>query len=112
MNMDGITELFLKHATEDGDPDHIVAMVEKLQGLIVPMFALYILIEAKNHEDHDSDCEVVKKLPEAVEGFIKQFSDDIRLHVEINLVANGMALTKTHNQKTYDEIMATLNQAE
>lgn len=110
--MDHITELFLKHATEDGEPEHVIAMVEKLQSLIVPMFALYILMEAKNHEGHDTDCEVIKKLPEAMEGFIKQFGDDVRMHVEINLLANGLALTKTHNQKTYEEILAKLNQAE
>jgi hypothetical protein len=107
-----LVDAFLKNATEDGDPEHIVQVLEQLQRITVPLFALYVLLEAKKHEDHDTDCTVLADLPKAIELFISEFSDDVRTHVEINLLANGISLTKTQNQKTYEEIMQKLKQAE
>ena len=102
-----IVKAFMEVATASGDPDQIVAMISKLQTLMVSMFSLYILIQAKEHEDHD-DCETMRELPKAIDSFITQLTDDIRLHVGLNLKVNGVVFEKTANQKQYEEILAEI----
>lgn len=110
-----IIQAFMEAATETGDPDHIVAMISKLQTLMVSMFSLYVLIQAKEHEDHTDcthECDVMDKLPAAVDSFIDQLTADIRIHVSMNLAANGIELEKTANQKVFEEIMAEIKAKE
>jgi hypothetical protein len=101
-------KMFLQAATASGDPDEIVAMVGKVQSILVALFSLYILIQATEHEKHGDDCEVMPKLPKAIDSFISQLTDDIRIHVGLNLKVNGMELEKTAAQKQYEEIMAEI----
>jgi len=108
--IDNITELFMQHAVEDGDPEHLVHIIGKIQEVLVAMFTLYIIMQGKEHQEHD--CEVFKEIPEAIESFKRQLLKDIDTHIKGNMMVNGITLTKTQNQKTYDEIMAKLNQAE
>jgi len=108
--IDGITEMFMRQAVDDGDPEHLVHVIGKIQEVLVAMFSLYIIMQGKEHEDHD--CELFKALPEAIEDFKRQLIRDIDLHVFSNMKVNNITLVKTKNQKTYDEIMQMLNQAE
>lgn len=107
-----LAEIFLRHAAESGDQEQLTEIISTLQGVIVPLFALYILTEANEHKDHDKDCPVMDSIPSAIDAFCSQFTSDLRLHVELNLAANGFTLNKTTNQKTYEEILKSLNQAE
>ena len=109
--IDGITELFMRQAVEDGDPDHIVKVVGKLQELLVSMFTLYIIMVGKEHQEHDN-CETFTSLPDSIEDFKRQLLRDIDVHIQGNCTVNGIVFAKTQNQKTYEEIMKTLNQAE
>lgn len=110
-NNDAMIDAFLEVALDQKDPEKTLFMVTKIQELLINMFSLYLLMEAKEHEDH-TDCTVLEELPTAIEMFIADFSKDLRDHIRVNLMVNGIALQKTHNQKTYDEIMKQLNQAE
>lgn len=106
-----LLEMFLNAATASGDPDHIVDMISKLQTLIVSMFSLYILIQAKEHEDHD-DCDTMQSLPKTIDSFIEQLTSDVRTHVKLNLAANGVEFEKTHNQLAYERIMEEIKAQE
>ena len=107
-----IVQAFMEAATANGDPEQIVGMIGKLQTIMVSMFSLYILIQAKEHEDHATDGSISEDLPKAVDAFIDQLTSDIRLHVELNLKVNGVVLEKTANQKQYEEIMAEIKAQE
>lgn len=109
--IDDITELFMRQAVEDGDPDHLVHVIGKIQEVLVAMFSLYIIMVGKEHEGHD-DCDTLASLPEGIESFKRQLIKDIDRHVTSNCAINGIKLVRTTNQKTYDEIMAGLKQAE
>ncbi|NOQ49934.1 MAG: hypothetical protein GQ553_04655 [Nitrosomonadaceae bacterium] len=111
-NDERMITMFLEAATASGDPDQIVSMVGKVQTILVSLFSLYILISAKEHDDHETDCEIMEQLPKAIDSFIAQLTEDIRLHVEMNLKVNGIELEKTANQKQYDEIMAEIKAQE
>jgi len=104
-------KMFLEAATASGDPDHVVQMVGKVQSILVSLFSLYILIEAKEHEGHD-DCPAMKEIPKAIDSFIEQLTDDIRMHVGANLAVNGVTLEKSHNQEQYEKIMAEIKAQE
>lgn len=104
--------MFLEAATASGDPDQIVSMVGKVQTILVSLFSLYILISAKDHEGHDTDCEIMEQIPKTIDSFVLQLMEDVRLHVGMNLKVNGIVLEKTANQKQYDEIMAEIKAQE
>jgi hypothetical protein len=104
--------MFLEAATASGDPEQIVSMVGKVQTILVSLFSLYILIAAKDHDDHDTDCEIMAQLPKTIDSFITQLTEDIRLHVGMNLKVNGIELEKTAQQKQYDDIMADIKAQE
>ena len=106
-----IVKAFMEVATASGDPDQIVAMISKLQTLMVSMFSLYILIQAKEHEDHEN-CDSFKEIPHAIDKFIEQLTSDIRLHTTLNLEVNGVTFEKTRNQKAFEEIMAEIEASE
>ncbi len=110
-----IIRAFMQAATESGDPDQIVAMISKLQMLMVSMFSMYILIQAKEHEDHTEcthECNVIGELPNAIDSFVEQLTRDIRLHVQMNLEVNDVVIKKTANQKAFEEIMAEIKAKE
>ena len=93
----------------EGNLEQLEYIVKESMKLTVTMFALYILREAKEHEDCDTtDCDVIKRIPEAVENFIKEFADDIRTHIELNLAANGINVEKTVNENVRDAILKQL----
>lgn len=110
-NKDAILDAFMEVAINQKDPEQTLFMVHKLQELLINLFSLYLLMEAKEHEGHDN-CTVLEELPTVIEMFLAEFSKDLKDHIRVNLMVNGIALQKTHNQKTFDEIMAQLNQAE
>lgn len=107
-----ILKAFLEAATASGDPEHIVQMIGKLQTLMVSMFSLYILMEAKDHEDHKEDCKIMEDIPKAIDSFIEQLTADIRMHVSMNLEVNGVTLQKSHNQIQFERIMDEIKRAE
>ncbi len=108
--IDNITELFMQTAVDEGNPDHLVKVIGKLQELLVSMFALYIIMEGKEHQDHD--CKFFKALPDAITDFKAQLMRDIDSHVRGNLLVNGITLTKTHNQQVSEAILKALKEAE
>ncbi len=108
--IDDITALFLQHAVEDGDPDHLVSIIGKIQEMLVAMFTLYIVMQGKEHKDHD--CDVFDEIPAVIESFKRQLIKDIDTHIAGNMIVNGITLIKSVNEKTYDEIMAKLKQSE
>jgi len=109
--IDSITEMFMQAAVEDGDPEHIIRIIGKIQELLVSMFTLYIIMVGKEHQEHDN-CDTFTSLPDSVKDFKRQLLRDIDVHVQGNCAVNGIVFAKTLNEKTYAEIMKTLNQAE
>ena len=93
----------------DGNLEQLEYIVQESKKLTVTMFALYILREAKEHEDCDAtECNVIKRIPEAVENFIAEVSEDIRVHIKLNLEANGINVEKTVNENVRDAILKQL----
>ena len=109
--IDSITEMFMQQAVEDGNPEHIVRIIGKIQELLVSMFTLYIIMQGKEHQEHD-DCDTFAALPDAITDFKRQLLRDIDIHIKGNCAVNGIVFAQTLNEKTYAEIMKTLNQAE
>jgi hypothetical protein len=103
--------LFLQHAVDDGDSEHLIHVINRIQELLVSMFALYIIMQGKEHQDHD-DCETMRKLPLCVEDFKKQLIADIDIHVQGNCMVNGIELELTHNQRVSKEILKAMKEAE
>ena len=107
-SMDRIMELMVKMGM-DSDLERLEFIVQESKKLTVTMFALYILKEGKEHEDCDpADCNVIKHIPKAVDNFLKEFSDDLKTHVEMNLLVNGISLNKTINENVRDAILKEL----
>ncbi len=109
-DLDKLTELFLQHAVDDGDTDHLIHVIGRIQELLVSMFALYIIMEGKEHADHD-DCDVMRKLPGCVKAFKEQLIADIDLHVQGNCAVNGIQLELSHNQRVSQEILKAMKEA-
>jgi len=90
----------------ESDLEMLQDMVEEFKRITVTVFALYCLKEAKEHENCDpTECDVINKIPTAVEGFLEEFESDLRTHVEMNLLVNGFAMGKSHNQEVADAIL-------
>jgi len=111
MSIDKITELFLQHAVDTNDSDQLIGVIGRIQELLVSMFALYIIMEGKEHGDHD-DCEVMQNLPLCIEDFKKQLIADIDLHVQGNCAVNGIELELSHNQRVSREILKEMKASE
>lgn len=112
MKDDAILKAFMEVAIDKKDPEQTLFMVHKLQELIINLFSLYLLMEAKKHEDHGENCTVLEELPTVIDMFLSDFSKELKDHVRVNLMVNGIALQKTLNEKTHEEIMQMLNQAD
>lgn len=110
-SINDITELFLRHAVEMNDPDRLVELISNVQTLLVTLFSLYIIMLGKEHQEHD-DCDTYKFLPDAILDFKRQLINDLDSHVQGNCLVNNIMLAKSTNEKTYEEIMKTLKQAE
>jgi len=90
----------------ESDLEMLEDMVEEFKRITVTVFALYCLKQAKKHEDcNPENCNVIDEIPNAVESFLADFTGDLRTHVEMNLLVNGFTMSKTHNQKTADDIL-------
>lgn len=112
-NQDKITELFLKSALEQGSPEKVESLIGSVQEVLVSLFSLYIVMQGKEHQScGDKDCQIIEKLPSVVESFKTQLMHDLDVHVDGNCKVNGIVLEKSHNQRVFDDIMQTLNQAE
>ena len=105
--VDKITELFLQHAVADGNTDHLIEVIGRIQELLVSMFSLYIIMEGKEHADHD-DCDVLRRLPDCIKEFKEQLIGDLEFHIQGNCLANGIPLKMSHNAQVTADILKAM----
>ncbi len=107
---DKLIDLLVKTGMAEAEPEKIQFIVEEAKKLTIAMFSLYILKEAKAHQDcKPSECNVIEHIPEAVDNFLKEFEEEIRIGVELNLTVNGINVVKSHNQEVAEAIMKELD---
>lgn len=95
----------------ESDMEMLEDMVEEFKRITVTVFALYCLKQAKKHEDCKPEgCNVIEEIPNAVNSFLEEFESDLRTHVEMNLLVNGFAMGKTHNQEVADAILKEIKE--